>query len=74
MYIPNQYEIYWNTSPENFRKRMLNQYNKFWNKSRLDKASKLDLSEDQVITLASIVQKETSKKHEKQSMILLTLS
>lgn len=74
MYIPNQYEIYWNTSPENFRKKMLNQYNKFWNKSRLDKASKLGLSEDQVITLASIVQKETAQVSERPMVAGLYLN
>lgn len=74
MYIPNQYEIYWNTSPESFRKKMLNQYNKFWNKSRLDKASKLGLSEDQVITLASIVQKETAQVSERPMVAGLYLN
>ena len=65
MYIPNQYEVYWNTSAEKFRNKMLKEYNRFWNKSRLQKASKLNLSEDQVITLASIVQKETAQKTER---------
>lgn len=65
MYVPNQYQIYWNTSPEKFRNKMLYYYNKFWNKTRLDKAKKLGLTKDQVITLASIVQKETAQKSER---------
>ena len=31
MYIPNSYEVYWNTSAEKFRAKMLNEYKKFWN-------------------------------------------
>ena len=64
IYIPNSYEFYWNTSAEKFRDKMLIEYNLFWNSNRLSKAKKLGLSKDQVITLASIVQKETSKKKE----------
>lgn len=65
MYIANQYEVYWNTSPENFRKKMLAEYNRFWNTTRIAKAKKLNLTKEQVITLASIVQKETAKEDER---------
>ncbi|MDY0779186.1 endolytic transglycosylase MltG [Tenacibaculum sp. IB213877] len=65
MYIPNQYEFYWNTSAESFRDRMLKEYNRFWNTTRLNQATKLGLTEGQVIALASIVQKETAKKDER---------
>ncbi|WP_271406111.1 endolytic transglycosylase MltG [Tenacibaculum soleae] len=65
MYIPNSYEFYWNTSAETFRTKMLREYNRFWNSSRLEKAKKLNLSKKEVSTLASIVQKETAKKSER---------
>ncbi len=65
MYIPNQYEFYWTDSAEKFRSKMLNYYNNFWNSSRLEKAKKLGLSKNEVITLASIVQKETSQPSER---------
>lgn len=65
MYIPNQYEVYWNTSGKNFRKKMLVEYNSFWNANRLAKAKKLNLTKDQVSTLASIVQKETAQEAER---------
>ncbi len=65
MYIPNQYEVYWNTSGKNFRKKMLIEYNRFWNPNRLAKAKKLNLTKDQVSTLASIVQKETAQEAER---------
>ncbi len=65
MYIPNQYEFYWNISPEKFRNKMLTYYHNFWNKSRLQKAAALNLTKNQVTTLASIVQKETAKVDER---------
>lgn len=74
MYIPNQYEVYWNTSPENFRKKMLQEYHKFWNTSRLNKARNLGLSKNQVITIASIVQKETAQNSERPTVAGLYLN
>lgn len=65
MYIPNSYEFYWNTSAEKFRNKMLREYKRFWNSTRLEKAKNLNLSKDQVTTLASIVQKETAQKNER---------
>ncbi len=65
MYIPNSYEIYWNTSAEKFRNKMYKEYKKFWNTTRLSKAKKLHLSPKQVMTLASIVHKESAKKSER---------
>lgn len=65
MYIPNTYEFYWNTSAETFRDRMLKEYNAFWNKSRVQKAAALNLNFQEVITLASIVQKETARVDER---------
>lgn len=65
MYIPNTYEFYWNTSANEFRKKILNEFNRFWNPSRLQKAKKLNLSKFEVITLASIVQKESANIKER---------
>lgn len=63
--IPNSYELYWNTSAEKFRDRMLKEYHRFWTQKRLEKATKLGLTKSEVITLASIVQKETVQKKER---------
>lgn len=65
MFVPNSYEFFWNTSAEKFRDRMIKEYDKFWNESRLKKAKALGLTEDKVIALASIVQKETAKVDER---------
>jgi len=65
MYIPNSYEFFWNTSADQFRDRMLKEYHRFWNSSRMEKAKALNLSPEQVTTLASIVQKESAKVEER---------
>ena len=65
MYIPNSYQVYWNTSAEAFRDKMLVEYKKFWNDKRLAKAQKINLTPIEVISLASIVHKETVKVQER---------
>lgn len=64
-YIPNTYEFYWNTSGEKFRDRMVSYYNEFWNEQRLAKAKEINLSAQEVMSLAAIVQKETAKVEER---------
>ena len=68
MYIPNSYEFFWNTSAEQFRDRMLKEYNRFWNATRINKAKDIGLNPSQVIALASIVYEE-SKKADEQPII-----
>ncbi len=63
--VPNTYEFYWNTSAEGFWKRMKLESDRFWNESRLKKAEMTGLTVDEVVTLASIVELETSKNDEK---------
>jgi len=65
MYVANSYEFFWNTSADKFRDRMLKEYNKFWSASRLAKAKKIGLTQNEVISLAAIVQKETVKIDER---------
>lgn len=65
MYIPNQYEFFWNSSAEDFRKRMQKEYNRFWTEERLGKAEEIGLTPQQVTVIASIVQKETAKVDER---------
>jgi UPF0755 protein len=68
MFIPNTYEFYWNTSVNSFIKRMHNEYERFWTRSRLSKAEKTGLTPVEVITLASIVDEETLKDDEKDKI------
>lgn len=65
MYVPNTYELYWNTSATQFRDRMQKEYEAFWNERRQNAAEELGLSREEVISLAAIVQKETVKIDER---------
>jgi len=65
LYIPNSYEFFWNTSAPEFRDRMLKEYQRFWNNERKQKANSKGLTPLNVISLASIVQKETAKVDER---------
>jgi len=64
VFIPNTYEIYWNTSPSQFLERMIREYRIFWNEKRLARARNIGLSPMEVMTLASIVDEETLKTEE----------
>ncbi|MBF4486371.1 MULTISPECIES: endolytic transglycosylase MltG [unclassified Flavobacterium] len=65
MFIPNTYEIYWNTSAEKFRDKMIKEYHNFWTAERIEKAKKQGLTPVQATILASIVHKESVKKDER---------
>lgn len=65
MFIPNTYEVYWNTSAVKFRDKMIKEYNRFWNKERTAKAAAQGLTTVDATVLASIVHKESVKKDER---------
>lgn len=64
LFIPNTYQIYWNTSASQFINKMFKEYQRFWNNNRIAKANKLGLSKAEVGILASIVQQESKIKDE----------
>lgn len=64
IFLGNTYEFYWNTSAKQFIERMLKEYHKFWSESRVQKAQSIGLTPTEVIILASIIQKETTKYDE----------
>ncbi|MEQ9466209.1 MAG: endolytic transglycosylase MltG [Ekhidna sp.] len=64
MFIPNTYEVYWTTRPKELLDRMKAEYDRFWTEERKQKAKDLNMSKEQVSTLASIVQGETNKMDE----------
>ena len=49
MYLPNSYNLYWNTSSEDFKKRMLKEYENFWSRDRLNKAKEISLTSIEVV-------------------------
>lgn len=65
MFIPNTYEFFWNTSARQFRDRMAKEYRSFWNEERKAKAEVLNMTIQEVSSLASIVHKETVKIDER---------
>ena len=65
LFIPNTYQFFWNTSPEKFVNRMAQEFKIFWNTKRKAKATKLNLTQSEVVTLASIVEEETKMNDEK---------
>lgn len=65
LFIPDTYEMYWNTSADQFIKKMLAEYKKFWNRKRTDQALKMNFSPVEVSILASIVQQESNQDDEK---------
>lgn len=68
MFIPNTYEFFWTTSAKEIFERMQNEYEKFWNEERLSKAKALNLSPNQVMIVASIVEAETNMSDEKPTI------
>ena len=68
LFIPNTYELFWNSTPMEFLERMQKEHDRFWNNGRQDKAKALDMSPAEVYTLASIVEKETLQDSEKRRM------
>jgi UPF0755 protein len=65
MVIPNTYEFYWNTSAEEFYKRLAKEYKKFWTDTRQAQAERAGLSQVEVSVIASIVEQETRMNDEK---------
>lgn len=68
MFIPNTYEFYWNTSAELFLEKMHGEYKKFWNDNRMNKCTRIGMSQIEVSILASIIEEETQKNGEKPIM------
>lgn len=60
LFIPNTYEVYWDTSLPKFMKRMQHEYKQFWNGERQRLADSLKLTREEVATLASIINEETA--------------
>jgi UPF0755 protein len=58
VFIPNTYQIYWNTTPEKLFARLYANYEKFWTPERKQKAADLKLTPQEVSVLASIVDAE----------------
>ena len=68
-FIPNTYEMYWNTDAKGFMAKMMKEHDAFWAKNnRIAKAQALGMNEQAVYTLASIVERETNYNPEKPTI------
>jgi len=69
LFIPNTYEMYWNTDAKGFFQRMKKEQVAFWDKNdRRAKAKAQGLSELEAYVLASIVERETNVNSEKAAI------
>ena len=59
--IPNTYEFYWSSSMDQILSKLQKEQIRFWGqKDRIQKAASKGMSQDQIYTLASIVEEETN--------------
>ncbi|MEI6682890.1 MAG: endolytic transglycosylase MltG [Bacteroidota bacterium] len=65
LFVPNTYEFFWNTSGDQLLTRMESEFKRFWTSGRRHKADSLQMTIAQVVTMASIVEKESNKNDEK---------
>lgn len=68
LFIPNTYELWWNTSPKQFVLRMQKEYDRFWSGKRMRKAEAMNFSAIEVSTLAAIVDEETYRDDEMKTI------
>lgn len=70
LFLPNTYNMFWDTDAPTFVKRMAAEFKSFWNSTRKEKIAKIGLkSQSEVVTLASIVYKEQDKHKEEWPII-----
>ncbi len=62
--FPDTYEVFADTTPESVINKMLVRFNEIFTEEYLARAKELDMSIDDVITLASIIEREASVKED----------
>ena len=60
LFVPNSYDIYWNISLDKLLLRMQREHDRFWKGDREQKAAQMQLTPNEVCTLASIIDEETA--------------
>ena len=74
LFIPNTYQVYWTMTPEQLFDRMKYEFNTFWNTDRMNKAQQIGLSPVEVSILASIVEGESRKKSDQDTIASLYIN
>lgn len=70
----NSFDFYWDVTPEELLDKMHAFYEKLWNSDRMAKAKAMNLTPQEVTTLASIVEEETAKRDERPQVARLYLN
>ena len=65
LFVPNTYDVYWNMSVDGLLERMQREHDRFWQGDREQKAALMQLTPNEVCTLASIIDEETANTQEK---------
>ena len=68
LFIPNTYQMVWNTNAEKFIERISKEYDKFWDNEKRKQADKVGLTLPEISILASIVEQESNKNDEKPTI------
>jgi UPF0755 protein len=74
LFLPNTYEIFWNTEPRKFVERMSKEYKRFWNAERTAKARAQGMNPEQAVTMASIVNGESRHEDERPRVAAVYLN
>ena len=67
-FIPNTYEVFWNTSAKSLIERLVLEHDRFWNGDRMTQAGAVGLTPEEVYVLASIVERETHLNEERRRL------
>lgn len=71
IFLPDTYEVYWNTSAPELMQRMLKEYRKFWSEARVQKAEAWGLTPQEVSIICSIAEEETQDRSERGKVAML---
>ncbi len=72
--LPDTYTFTWNTTPKNIFDKLYKESQKFWTEERKAKAQTKSLTQEQVYTVASIVEEETNANEEKGNVASVYLN
>ncbi len=72
--LPDTYTFVWNSTPKLIFDKLFNESQKFWTEERKAKAQAQSLTQEQVYTVASIVEEETNAQAEKGNVASVYLN
>jgi UPF0755 protein len=64
LFMPNTYNVYWNRNVKQLFRDMKREYDRYWTADRLEMVKRLNMTKEEVMTLASIIVEESAKYDE----------